>query len=107
MNRSHRFCSSLPTRRAISRARCCRWPVATQAERNQHRNDNLRRPDAASVEHTLPISMASHLRFAFLLTADSMNERKAIIPPEMEAVYKNIRYAPAIKVGNTIYVSGQ
>lgn len=36
-----------------------------------------------------------------------MNEREAIIPPEMEAVYKNIRYAPAIKVGNTIYVSGQ
>jgi enamine deaminase RidA (YjgF/YER057c/UK114 family) len=25
----------------------------------------------------------------------------------MEAVYEKIRYAPAVKVGNTIYVSGQ
>jgi enamine deaminase RidA (YjgF/YER057c/UK114 family) len=25
----------------------------------------------------------------------------------MEAVYEKIRYAPAIKVGNTVYVSGQ
>jgi enamine deaminase RidA (YjgF/YER057c/UK114 family) len=34
-------------------------------------------------------------------------ERKAIVPPGMEAVYEKIRYAPAVKVGNTIYVSGQ
>ncbi|ASW03436.1 RidA family protein [Paraburkholderia aromaticivorans] len=36
-----------------------------------------------------------------------MTERKAIIPAGMEAVYEKIRYAPAIKAGNTIYVSGQ
>lgn len=36
-----------------------------------------------------------------------MNEREAIIPAGMEAVYEKIRYAPAVKVGNTIYVSGQ
>ncbi|SOE80578.1 Enamine deaminase RidA, house cleaning of reactive enamine intermediates, YjgF/YER057c/UK114 family [Caballeronia arationis] len=36
-----------------------------------------------------------------------MIERKAIVPPGMEAVYEKIRYAPAVKVGNTIYVSGQ
>jgi len=36
-----------------------------------------------------------------------MNDRKAIIPEGMEAVYEKIHYAPAVKVGNTIYVSGQ
>ncbi|MBN3802822.1 RidA family protein [Paraburkholderia sp. Ac-20336] len=36
-----------------------------------------------------------------------MNDRKAIVPEGMEAVYEKIRYAPAVKVGNTIYVSGQ
>lgn len=36
-----------------------------------------------------------------------MNEREAIIPAGMDAVYEKIRYAPAVKVGNTIYVSGQ
>ena len=36
-----------------------------------------------------------------------MNERKAIVPAGMEAVYEKIRYAPAVKAGNTIYVSGQ
>ncbi len=36
-----------------------------------------------------------------------MNERKAIVPVGMEAVYEKIRYAPALKVGNTIYVSAQ
>jgi enamine deaminase RidA (YjgF/YER057c/UK114 family) len=36
-----------------------------------------------------------------------MNEREAVIPAGMEAVYEKIRYAPAVKVGNTIYVSGQ
>ena len=36
-----------------------------------------------------------------------MNERKAIVPAGMEAVYQKIRYAPAVKVGNTVYVSGQ
>ncbi|HTR11586.1 MAG TPA: RidA family protein [Paraburkholderia sp.] len=36
-----------------------------------------------------------------------MTEREAIIPEGMEAVYEKIRYAPAVKVGNTIYVSGQ
>ncbi|MDR5739220.1 MULTISPECIES: RidA family protein [unclassified Caballeronia] len=36
-----------------------------------------------------------------------MNERKAIVPAGMEAVYDNIRYAPAVRVGHTVYVSGQ
>jgi enamine deaminase RidA (YjgF/YER057c/UK114 family) len=36
-----------------------------------------------------------------------MTDREAIIPAGMEAVYEKIRYAPAIKAGNTIYVSGQ
>ena len=36
-----------------------------------------------------------------------MSKREAIIPPGMEAVYEKIRYSPAVKVGNMIYVSGQ
>ncbi|SAK89288.1 endoribonuclease L-PSP [Caballeronia hypogeia] len=36
-----------------------------------------------------------------------MSDRQAIIPKGMEAVYEKIRYAPGVKVGNTIYVSGQ
>lgn len=36
-----------------------------------------------------------------------MNARIAIVPAGMEAVYEKIRYAPAVKVGNMIYVSGQ
>lgn len=36
-----------------------------------------------------------------------MNERKAIVPAGMEAVYEKIRYAPAVRVGNAVYVSGQ
>ena len=36
-----------------------------------------------------------------------MTERKAIVPAGMEAVYEKIKYAPAVKVGNTVYVSGQ
>ncbi|QIL80685.1 RidA family protein [Diaphorobacter sp. HDW4A] len=36
-----------------------------------------------------------------------MQERKAIVPVGMESVYEKMGYAPALKVGNTIYVSGQ
>lgn len=36
-----------------------------------------------------------------------MCDRMAVIPPGMEAVYEKIGYAPALKVGNTVYVSGQ
>ncbi len=36
-----------------------------------------------------------------------MTDRQAIIPKGMEAVYDKIHYAPAVRVGNTIYVSGQ
>ena len=36
-----------------------------------------------------------------------MTDRQAIIPKGMEAVYEKIHYAPAVRVGNTIYVSGQ
>lgn len=34
-------------------------------------------------------------------------ERSAVIPAGMEDVYAKIRYSPAVKVGNTVYVSGQ
>ncbi|WP_374266264.1 RidA family protein [Zoogloea sp.] len=36
-----------------------------------------------------------------------MSDRQAIIPKGMEAVYEKIHYAPAVRVGDTIYVSGQ
>lgn len=36
-----------------------------------------------------------------------MSERQAIIPKGMEAIYENIHYAPAVRVGNTLYISGQ
>lgn len=36
-----------------------------------------------------------------------MTEREAIIPKGMEAIYENIHYAPAVRVGNTLYISGQ
>lgn len=36
-----------------------------------------------------------------------MSDREAIIPPGMEAVYQDIRYAPAVRAGNTLYISGQ
>ncbi|KAI5915375.1 RidA family protein [Thauera sp. 2A1] len=36
-----------------------------------------------------------------------MIERQAIIPQGMEYVYDRIHYAPAVRVGDTIYVSGQ
>lgn len=32
---------------------------------------------------------------------------EAIIPPGMEAVYENIHYAPARRVGNLLFISGQ
>src|SRR5262249_45931316 len=37
----------------------------------------------------------------------AMSERVAVIPPGMEAVYEKIHYAPAVRVGNTVYISGQ
>jgi enamine deaminase RidA (YjgF/YER057c/UK114 family) len=36
-----------------------------------------------------------------------MNDREAIIPKGMEVVYDQIHYAPAVRVGRTVYVSGQ
>ena len=36
-----------------------------------------------------------------------MHKREAIIPAGMDAVYEKIGYAPAIKVGDTVYVSVQ
>jgi enamine deaminase RidA (YjgF/YER057c/UK114 family) len=36
-----------------------------------------------------------------------MTDRQAIIPKGMEAVYDNIHYAPAVRVGTTLYISGQ
>ena len=37
----------------------------------------------------------------------TVKNREAIIPPGMEDVYNKIHYAPAVRVGDTIYVSGQ
>ncbi len=36
-----------------------------------------------------------------------MTDRQAIIPQGMDYVYDRIHYAPAVRVGDTIYVSGQ
>ncbi len=36
-----------------------------------------------------------------------MSDREPIIPAGMEAVYQNIRYAPAVRAGSTLYISGQ
>ena len=36
-----------------------------------------------------------------------MTDRQPIIPSGMEAVYDNIHYAPAVRVGDTLYISGQ
>ena len=36
-----------------------------------------------------------------------MQQREDIVPPGMEAIYENIRYSPAARVGNTLYISGQ
>ena len=36
-----------------------------------------------------------------------MVERSNIIPIGMEAVYDDIHYSPAVRVGRTIYISGQ
>ncbi|MGK7908979.1 MAG: RidA family protein [Synechococcus sp.] len=33
--------------------------------------------------------------------------RDVIIPPGMEILYEKYRYCPGIKVGNTLYISGQ
>ena len=34
-------------------------------------------------------------------------DRQAIVPAGMAAVYEKIHYAPAVRVGRTVYVSGQ
>ncbi|MEM0947238.1 MAG: RidA family protein [Pseudomonadota bacterium] len=36
-----------------------------------------------------------------------MTTRKVIIPEGMENIYETYHYAPAIQVGNTLYLSGQ
>lgn len=36
-----------------------------------------------------------------------MTDRQPIIPEGMQAVYDNIKYAPGVKVGDVVYVSGQ
>lgn len=36
-----------------------------------------------------------------------MSDREAIVPKGMEDVYDKIHYAPAVRVGDTLYVSGQ
>jgi len=36
-----------------------------------------------------------------------MTERESIVPGGMEAVYDDIHYSPAVRVGRTIYISGQ
>ena len=36
-----------------------------------------------------------------------MPKREVIIPPGMEIIYEKYHYCPGIKVGNTLYISGQ
>ncbi len=36
-----------------------------------------------------------------------MSDREMIVPPGMEKVLQDMHYAPAVKVGRTVYVSGQ
>lgn len=36
-----------------------------------------------------------------------MSNRQMIVPEGMESIPVNIRYAPAVRVGQTIYISGQ
>ena len=36
-----------------------------------------------------------------------MSHRQPIIPPGMETIYDSIHYAPAVRVGDTLYISGQ
>lgn len=36
-----------------------------------------------------------------------MPHREVIIPPGMEVLYENYHYCPGIKIGNTLYISGQ
>ncbi|MBR8071749.1 RidA family protein [Burkholderia cenocepacia] len=36
-----------------------------------------------------------------------MHECKAVVPSGMEAVYEKIGYAPGLRAGDTLYVSGQ
>jgi enamine deaminase RidA (YjgF/YER057c/UK114 family) len=36
-----------------------------------------------------------------------MATREVIIPPGMEVLYERYHYCPGIKVGNTLYISGQ
>ena len=36
-----------------------------------------------------------------------MAERDMIIPPGMESLVERFHYAPAVRVGNTVYISGQ
>lgn len=35
------------------------------------------------------------------------NQHEAIIPDGMQSIYDNIHYAPAVRVGDTLYISGQ
>lgn len=36
-----------------------------------------------------------------------MTDREIIIPKGMEFIYEQIHYAPAVRVGNTLYIAGQ
>jgi enamine deaminase RidA (YjgF/YER057c/UK114 family) len=36
-----------------------------------------------------------------------VNTREVIIPPGMEILYEKYHYCPGLKVGNTLYISGQ
>ncbi len=61
-----------------------------------HRSDHVR---ATTIQQPAGTQRAA--------TETLMRNREAIIPAGMEAVYEKIGYAPAIKVGDTVYVSGQ
>lgn len=61
-----------------------------------HRSDHVR---ATTIQQPAGAQRAA--------TETLMRNREAIIPAGMEAVYEKIGYAPAIKVGDTVYLSGQ
>lgn len=46
------------------------------------------------------------LAVAAFVPQGSASAQERIIPPGMEGIYERFHYAPAVRVGNTLYVSG-
>jgi len=54
-------------------------------------------------------TLAPELPFVFIYTRDSttMTDRQIIIPDDMRLLCEHAGYAPAVKVGKTLYCAGQ